>query len=107
MEPWMKWIAVAGLAAQLGELGYLGRVHELHHGYYGATAMVVGSQVAPKHRVLGRTLEFGGSFLLADDLYQHGVQSYEKATGQPIRPDFTPVHRMGAKVYGFILHIRF
>lgn len=107
MEPWMKWIAVAGLAAQLGELSYLGRVRELHHGYYGAAAMFAGAQIAPKHKVLGHALEFGGGYLLSDDLYQHGVQSYEKATGQPIRPDFTPVHRVGAKVYGFILRIRF
>lgn len=107
MEPWMKWIAAAGLAAQLGELSYLGRVRELHHGYYGAAAMFAGAQIAPKHKVLGHAMELGGGYLLADDLYQHGVQSYEKATGQPIRPDFTSVHRVGAKVYGFILRIRF
>lgn len=104
MDQWAKWIAIAGLTAQLGELTYLHRVRELHHGYYGATMMAVGAHVAPDHQVLGHTLEISGGLLLGDDLYQHGVQTYEKASGEPIRPDFTPIHRLGARVYGVILH---
>ncbi len=107
MNDWAKWIAVAGLTMQLGELTYLHRVRELHHGYYGAGMMLVGAHVAPEHKVLGRTLEVTGGYLLSDDLYQHGVQTYEKATGQPIRPDFTPVHRLGARVYGIMLRWEF
>ncbi len=103
MDQWAKWIAIAGLTAQLGELTYLHRVRELHHGYYGAAMSVFGAHIAPKHEMLGHSLEISGGYLLSDDLYQHGVQSWEKAHGEPIRPDFTPVHRLGAQVYGVIL----
>lgn len=76
----------------LATLRYIRRLREWHHGYL---ALMLGVLPWWWARVAALTI-------LADDLYQHTAQQRDRLNGFPMRPDFSPLHRLYVALYRLV-----